>query len=60
METFDVTVRNELTGEVVTVGIRSGDAQEAQAEALLYMFRSQGWRKAIALWPQLMELRRSA
>src|SRR5438105_1969365 len=60
VETYDVVVRNELTGEVTTVGIRSWDAQEAQSEALIYLFRSRGWRKALALWPEVVQLARSA
>lgn len=52
MELYDVTVRNELTGEVATISLQSSWPQEAQVAALVQLFKLQGWRKAVALPPQ--------
>ena len=49
---YDVTVRNELTSEVRVVRISSFGPVDAQAEALVYVFKSHGWRKAVALLPE--------
>lgn len=46
---FDVVVRNELTGEVVSVRVPCNAPQDAQIEALLGVFKNRGWRKALAL-----------
>ena len=51
MEIFDVTVRNELTGEVATLSIETSIAAEAQVDALVQLFDTRGWRKATALEP---------
>lgn len=53
---YDVTVRNELTGEVATVEVRSDCWQQAQVDALVLLFRSSGWRKAVAYQPVLAAL----
>jgi hypothetical protein len=53
---YDVTVRNELTSEVRVVRISSFGPADAQAEALVYVFKSHGWRKALALLPQELYL----
>ena len=51
MRTFDIVVRNEMTGEVVTLAVPGSIAAEAQTEALIQLFRSRGWRKACAFPP---------
>lgn len=48
MESYDIVVRNELTGEVATVTVKSSWPQDAQVEALVQLFRALGWRKATA------------
>ena len=49
METYQVSVRNEFTGEVRVVEILSYCGVDAQVEALRLLFRLEGWRKATAL-----------
>jgi len=48
---YTVSVRNEHTGEMTTVTISAFSAQDAQIEALVLLFRSHGWRKAVAFLP---------
>ena len=48
MESYDVAVRNELTGEVATVSLDSSSPQDAQVAALVQQFRLCGWRNATA------------
>jgi hypothetical protein len=57
---YDVRVRNELTGEVTTVSLQSNCWEEAQVAALVKLFKSQGWRKAVALQPELAALSRAS
>jgi hypothetical protein len=45
---YDVSVRNELSGEVATISVLADCAAGAQVEALVELFKSRGWRKAIA------------
>ena len=45
---YEVIIRNELTGEELTVTRLSYCAQDAQIEALVQAFKNQGWRKAVA------------
>lgn len=47
--TYKVVVRNEITGEVEMVPVACSCFQDAQIEALVFLFRNQGWRKAVAL-----------
>jgi hypothetical protein len=51
VKVYDVVVRNELTGETVTVEMLGSVPAEAQTQALLQLFRTHGWRKASALPP---------
>lgn len=53
MHSFQVPVRNEHTGEIRVIEILSGHETDAQIEALERLFREEGWRKAVALAPQL-------
>lgn len=48
MESYIVAVRNELTGEIRSLEILALFQVDAQVEALTYMFRTEGWRKAVA------------
>ena len=45
---YEVIIRNELTGEELTVSKLSYCAQDAQIEALVQAFKHHGWRKAVA------------
>jgi hypothetical protein len=49
---YDVSVRNELSGEVTTIGVLADCAAGAQVEALVALFKTRGWRKAIASPPE--------
>jgi hypothetical protein len=51
---YEIVVRNELTGELVTLAISGSVAAEAQTTALLQLFRTRGWRKASAFPPGSM------
>lgn len=51
MQRFAVIVRNELTGEVVTVSVECAAGADAQVQALIQQFHASGWRKATALQP---------
>lgn len=53
MAQYDVVVRNERTGEVVTVSVESPSGPDAQVSALCRLFRTLGWRKALAMQPAL-------
>ena len=53
---YEVVVRNEVTSEVRTVRISSFGPEDAQVEALVQLFKSQGWRKAVALAPSPVRL----
>jgi hypothetical protein len=46
---YDVTVRNELTGETLCLQVLSSCPQQAQVTALIQAFRSNGWSKVVAL-----------
>ena len=48
MELYDVTVQNQLTGEVAVLAVSSSWPQDAQVEALVQLFKLHGWRKAVA------------
>jgi hypothetical protein len=48
---YEVIVRNELTGDTAAVALSAACGQEAQVEALHYLFHSRGWNKAVALPP---------
>lgn len=50
---YEVDVRNELTGEVEKVRLSCACSQDAQVNALLQLFKHQGWRKAVAAPPEL-------
>ncbi len=52
VEAYDVVVRNELTGEIVTVAVCCEDGNTAQIDALVHLFKTKGWRKAVALVPE--------
>lgn len=52
---YEVAVRNELTGEMETVLITTGVPCDAQVQALLHLFKTRGWRKAVALQPRRAE-----
>ena len=54
MESFQVVVRNELTGEEATITVECAVACEAQTQALIELFRTRGWRKARALQPDCL------
>lgn len=54
MNTFAVTVRNQITGETATLHIQAGCAPGAQVEALTHAFRHLGWRRALAYVPEGM------
>lgn len=49
MKLYNVTVRNELTGEAQTMIILSHCPQDAQVEALSRAFKRHGWRSSTAL-----------
>ena len=51
METYQVTVRNDRTGEVRVVEVLSGYPVDAQVEALRQLFHEDDWRHATALLP---------
>jgi hypothetical protein len=51
MELYDITVRNELSGELETLSLTAACAQDAPVEALVQVFRLRGWRKARAFPP---------
>ena len=46
---YSVTVRNEHTGESTTLTIQATCPADAQLNALLSLFKANGWRKALAL-----------
>jgi hypothetical protein len=48
---YDVSVRNELSGEVTTVSVLADCAAGAQVAALVALFKTRGWRKAVAIPP---------
>jgi hypothetical protein len=50
---YEVVVCNELTGEVERVRLTSSCSQEAQVDALVHLFKEQGWRKAVAWQAEL-------
>lgn len=52
MKVYDVVVRNDLTGELVTLSMAGSVPAEAQTQALIQLFQTHGWRKASALPPQ--------
>lgn len=56
MQLFDVVVRNEHTGEMVTLSIESSVGAEAQVQALTELFHTRGWNKATALSPVAREM----
>ena len=49
MKLYEITIRNEQTGEVATLSVRSYCPQDAQVEALSQVFRRHGWRSATAM-----------
>jgi hypothetical protein len=52
LEQYSVSVRNEDTGEVRVVEIVSEYFVDAQIVALQRMFKTEGWRKSVALTPE--------
>ena len=48
---FVVTVRNEHTGEMVSLRARGMSPKDAQEQALLHLFDARGLRKATAFSP---------
>lgn len=48
---YDVSVRNELSGEVTTVSVLADCVAGAQVEALVALFKTRGWRRAVATPP---------
>ena len=46
---YQVTVRNEVTGEVRTLEVSSSHATDAQITALQRLFKEDGWRRAKAM-----------
>lgn len=57
---YDVKVRNELTGEEMTVSLDSNSWQDAQVHALILLFKHVGWRKAVAYPPEIAGVSRPA
>jgi hypothetical protein len=57
VDAYKVLVRNELTGETETVRTAMDGicGAQAQVEALLHLFKSKGWRKAVAFQPELAD-----
>lgn len=53
MATYQIPVRNELTGEVRMVEVHTGHVVDAQIAALQRLFKEEGWRKATALFPEI-------
>lgn len=51
METYDILVRNEMTGEMATITVESSNNHDAQVEALVQCLRAHGWRRATAFCP---------
>ena len=49
--TYAIVVRNEVTGETVTVVVSSRSTPDAQSAALVTVFKRYGWRKAVTLLP---------
>ena len=46
---YEVIVRNELTGDTAGVALSATCGQEAQVEALHYLFHNRRWNRAVAL-----------
>jgi hypothetical protein len=57
---YDVVVRNENTGETVTVCVESPCHGDAQTRALVQLFKNDGWRKAVAFPAVLVPMEESA
>jgi len=55
MQAFDVSVRNEFTGEVRVVQVSSCHEGDAQLLALHQLFEVEGWRKATAAPPSKLD-----
>jgi len=49
LDSFQIPVRNESTGEIRLVGVARSHETDAQIEALQTLFKQEGWRKATAL-----------
>lgn len=49
MDVYEVTVRNDLTGELGYIDVMSGHHADAQVRALSRVFHEWGWRKVTAL-----------
>ncbi len=49
MDSFQIPVRNERTGEIRLIGVAKSHEIDAQIEALQTVFKQEGWRKATAL-----------
>ncbi len=49
LDSFQIPVRNESTGEIRLVGVARSHEIDAQIEALQTLFKQEGWRKATAL-----------
>jgi hypothetical protein len=56
MQLYDVVVRNEHTGEMVTLSVESSIGADAQVQALHELFHARGWSKATALSPVAREM----
>jgi transposase InsO family protein len=54
VKVYDIVVRNDLTGEIVTVAMSGSVPAEAQTHALIQLFHTHGWRKASALPPEVV------
>ena len=53
MQTFSVSVRNEETGEVATIVVEGSHLYDGLEKALRSLFRDRGWRKAVAISPDV-------
>lgn len=57
---YQVTVRNQITGEIAMIEWESDCRERAQVDVLRLLFRSRGWRKAVAMVPEVVVLESEA
>jgi hypothetical protein len=60
VSSFRVTVRNEITGEIAVVEWEADCERTAQIQVLHMLFRHRGWRRAVAMVPEVAETNAAA
>lgn len=55
LSTYRVTVQNEITDEMIVIECESDCQGSAQVAVLQLLFHRNGWRKAVALVPEVVE-----